>query len=137
MPFPNSGWNKGLRKANVSKEDLEDLYVRQGLKQSEIADILGVKQTTVSRYLRKFGIATRGKARNGSENGRYKDGSYAGERIYRQMIVKDKCAFCGSLENLVIHHKNLDHRDNRLDNLQILCNACHSSLHKTIYWQNH
>jgi 5-methylcytosine-specific restriction endonuclease McrA len=31
---------------------------------------------------------------------------------------------------MVVHHKNEDHKDNRLSNLQRLCRSCHISVHR-------
>lgn len=48
------------------------------------------------------------------------------------MIKKIYCLRCGATKNLVIHHKNFDHYDNVLSNLEVLCNPCHSRLHLLI-----
>lgn len=58
----------------------------------------------------------------------------ASRRQYRDEIEKVECAKCGARENLSIHHINLDHYDNRPENLQVLCVSCHMSLHKQAYW---
>lgn len=55
-------------------------------------------------------------------------------RPYRNEVEKEVCDKCGARENLSIHHVNLDHYDNRPDNLQVLCVSCHMSLHKQAYW---
>lgn len=57
-------------------------------------------------------------------------------RPYRKMKKKTACERCGDTFQLLIHHKNGDHYDNQLDNLEVLCNRCHSSLHKTGYWES-
>jgi hypothetical protein len=56
-------------------------------------------------------------------------------RAYRKAISKKVCDHCGATEDLGIHHRNDDHYDNRPENLQVLCNSCHISLHKTAYWE--
>lgn len=43
--------------------------------------------------------------------------------------LPQKCAFCGSLDNLQVHHKDGDKTNDALPNLQILCQTCHQSLH--------
>lgn len=55
-------------------------------------------------------------------------------RAYREAITKEVCSRCGAIENLGIHHKNLDHYDNDPSNLEVLCVSCHSSTHKQAYW---
>ena len=40
------------------------------------------------------------------------------------------CQECGGKENLHIHHKNRNKKDNNIDNLICLCNKCHGKKHK-------
>lgn len=39
------------------------------------------------------------------------------------------CELCGATENVHTHHKDLNHDNNELSNLQWLCGSCHSKLH--------
>lgn len=39
------------------------------------------------------------------------------------------CNRCGSNENIEIHHKDLNPKNNNLDNLEILCRHCHRLEH--------
>jgi hypothetical protein len=55
-------------------------------------------------------------------------------RNYRDNIVKEICAKCGSKLNLGIHHIDFDHYHDEDDNLQVLCVSCHISVHKQAYW---
>ena len=55
------------------------------------------------------------------------------QRLVEEGIKLDVCETCGLPPiwngkpiTLQLHHKNGDHNDNRLDNLQILCPNCHS-----------
>ena len=54
------------------------------------------------------------------------------KRLLHEGIKEYKCEICGISEwlgkpiSLHLHHLNGDHRDNRLENLQILCPNCHS-----------
>lgn len=36
---------------------------------------------------------------------------------------------CGSLENLCVHHKNRNRKDNNRGNLEVICKACHQKEH--------
>lgn len=115
------------------KEEMEYLYHDQKWSMTKIGGYFGVRGSCIMHVFRRIGIASRGKARSGKENGRYLHGKAA--RQYRQMIVKDKCASCGKTEGLLIHHVNGDHYDNRLDNLKILCSPCHTTHHKKLWWE--
>jgi predicted transcriptional regulator len=112
--------------------EIEVLYFVKGMTQRDIAAELGVSQASVSLYMKRSGIPTR-RGNLGERNGRYVDGSQS--RTYRAIIDKDKCKNCGSTSRLCVHHKNDDHYDNRLENLEILCTSCHLSHHKTLYWR--
>lgn len=53
-------------------------------------------------------------------------------KLIREGLKPDYCEICGAkiwqnkLLPLELHHKNNNHFDNRLENLQILCPNCHS-----------
>lgn len=46
----------GRNKYGITKEDLHELYVVQGLTQEKVAEKYGCKQSRISRKLKKFGI---------------------------------------------------------------------------------
>ncbi len=55
------------------------------------------------------------------------------KRLYREGLKQQKCELCGWAEQskdgripLELDHVNGNHRDNRLENLRILCPNCHS-----------
>jgi hypothetical protein len=68
----------------------------------------------------------------GKNHYRYKNGLRSVR--YRRLIRKEKCSQCESTNNLVIHHKDFDHFNNSLNNLEVLCNHCHLSLHAKTYY---
>lgn len=115
----------------------------------EIARLLGVKYETLNKYLKEFGINYSGNQnRKGIShpesrttideylNGRkYISASVLKNRLIDEGLKEYKCEQCGRVEwegrkiPLELHHKNMNHFDNRLDNLQILCSNCHSLAH--------
>ena len=67
---------------------------------------------------------------SGDKNNRWKGGisnSYY-MRISR-LSLRQQCVLCGSTNNLHVHHLNCNRKDNRLDNLIILCAKCHKRIH--------
>ena len=54
------------------------------------------------------------------------------DKLIREGLKEDKCEMCGVSTwfgkkiVLELHHKNGNHYDNDLDNLQVLCPNCHS-----------
>jgi 5-methylcytosine-specific restriction endonuclease McrA len=52
-------------------------------------------------------------------------------RLARENLVQ-KCCICNSIDKLEIHHKNKDRKDNRLENIIILCKSCHSKAHNRL-----
>ena len=42
-----------------------------------------------------------------------------------------KCSVCGETENQIdVHHKDKNRKNNKIENLQVLCASCHTKLHK-------
>jgi len=92
------------KKINVSKQELEDLYLNQGLSTRDIAKIFDVCQTTIRRWLAKYDIATRTSI-EGKQTKAYKEKS---KQINKQIsktltqyykesghILIQKCIVCG------------------------------------------
>ena len=50
--------------------------------------------------------------------------------IYNEHNLNPVCEFCGNPNNIHIHHKDEDWKNNNISNLQALCRSCHVSLHK-------
>jgi transposase len=130
-----NGENKReLRRTNLALhgETVRKLYVDDGLSQAEVAKIIGVSQTSVKNWLRALSIPARAPANYGSKNGRYKDGTEA--RPYEKLVDKEHCARCGATTELLVHHKDGNHQNNEILNLEVLCSPCHSRFHKSAYW---
>jgi len=117
----------------AKKKEIKYLYFERRLSQAKMAKYFNISQAWMSKIMIRLGIKSRGNGRSGDENGRYKDGKSS--RPYRLVITKDKCKACGVTEDLGIHHKNGDHYDNRLENLEVLCNSCHMSKTKRLWWK--
>ena len=113
------------------REEILWLYENQVWSQQKIANYFNVSLISIQRAMKKFNIPSRSRVLYGNRNGRYKDGTES--RLYRQMIEKDKCSFCGATDNLAVHHKNGNHHDNHLENLQVLCMSCHTREHQRIF----
>lgn len=48
--------------------------------------------------------------------------------MYRQ-YKKSKCEICGSTENLLVHHRDHNRKNNEPENLQTVCKRCHQIHH--------
>lgn len=66
------------------------------------------------------------------ENSRFVNSNHLRKRILQEGLKEARCEICGLSEwrgkpiRLEIHHINANHKDNRLENLMILCPNCHS-----------
>jgi 5-methylcytosine-specific restriction endonuclease McrA len=123
-------------------------WIEEELTLTEISARLHCKIDTLKRYLKTMSIEYKGQqAKKGQQKGPnvYKDSSYytykgapsIASAVLREKLIRDgikdaKCEKCGNTHwlgiqlTLELHHKNGDHFDNELDNLEILCPNCHS-----------
>jgi len=64
----------------------------------------------------------------------FNGGKYSYVRHLRRLGKKPICERCkkiGEFSNkIVVHHKNEDRTDNKIENLEVLCSVCHSNIHK-------
>ena len=128
------------------KEDILK-WIEEEQPKSYICQQLHCKAETLNSYLDKMGIKYAGqKAKKGQYKGgnEYKPALYyiennipttspkLKEKLFRDGLKERKCEKCGvstwfNIElPLELHHKNNNHLDNSLDNLEILCPNCHS-----------
>lgn len=116
----------------------------------EIARVIGVKYDTLKKYMKEWGINYSGnQSRKGMPhtegktpieeyfNGNIRiNACKLKKRLLEEGFKEDRCEKCGLTEwmgekiTLELHHKNMDHYDNSLENLQILCPNCHALVHK-------
>lgn len=114
------------------EEEIKYLYHTQRMSQEQIANYYKVSLSIIQRAMQRLTIQRRSRGRRGSEHHAYKHGKAS--TLYRRVVVKKECRQCRATKRLVIHHKNDDHLDNRLENLEILCESCHNSLSKKRWW---
>ena len=137
-----------MRKDLLNAKELIMQMIEQELPKYEIAKRLNCKQATLDSYLKKLNIEYKGQQhKKGQQKGpnKYKPASYyLGEnaqylssyklkqKLIRDGLKRNCCEICGCSEwqgkelPLELHHKDGNHFNNTLDNLQILCPNCHS-----------
>lgn len=116
---------------------------------SEIARILNVKYDTLNKALIELGINYKGnKNRKGISHKESQknidlylrnqvriNASVLRKKLILNGIKEKKCECCGNTQwmgkniPLELRHINMNHYDNRLENLQILCANCHAIAH--------
>ena len=131
----------------LEKKDAILKWIEEEQPKSYICQQLSCKQETLNKYLKQMGIEYKGQQ---SKKGQYKGGleykpaSYYIEnniplnshklklKLIRDGLKEPKCEICGISHwqgkeiPLELHHKNGNHCDNDLSNLQILCPNCHA-----------
>lgn len=137
-----------MRTDLIDKKELILEWIAEELPKCEMSKRLGCKQETLNAYLTKMGITYAGQqAKKGQQKGSfvYKDSShYLGPngkaihsarlkiKLVRDGIKEDKCERCGNSHwlgfklPLELHHKDGNHYNNELSNLEILCPNCHA-----------
>lgn len=122
-------------------------WISENLPNAEIARRLQCKVETLKKYYVKLGIEYSGNsARKGMKHyeqrkpiDEFLQGNAANstkrKRLIEEGIKEEKCECCGLSEwmgkpiPLELHHKDFNHYNNSLDNLQILCSNCHMQAH--------
>lgn len=135
-----------MRKDILEKKDQILEWINQNQPKAFICRQLNCKPETLNSYLEKMGIEYKG---NMGNKGLKTSKSYISaidyaakpqgvkshvlkEKLIRDGIKQPYCEICGLSEwmgksiPLELHHKNNNHYDNNLDNLQILCPNCHA-----------
>lgn len=118
---------------------LEELYHGRGMSQPEIADELGCCVATVSKWMRRHGIPTRGPM-VGPSLGRTANGYIQfsdGERT----VMSHQLAACIHTDphevfddEAVVHHGTHHPFDNRPSNLEVMDRGDHARLHHRGDW---
>lgn len=133
------------RKDILDKKDDIIKWINEGQTLGYICTQLKCKNETLHTYLKKFGIEYKGN--QGGKNAKrmptrksaieYMNSTYIKSHVLKIKLIQDglkddKCELCGLSEwrgcklPLELHHKDGNHFNNVLDNLQILCPNCHS-----------
>jgi predicted nucleic acid-binding Zn ribbon protein len=77
--------------------------------------------------IKKPGVGSGGN-QEGQNNHQYIDGLSNFRKTAFAHLDK-KCNRCGSTRYLCVHHKDHNHNNNRLNNLEIVCKSCHQKHH--------
>lgn len=137
-----------MRNDIINKKNLIESWIAEELPKREIAKRLGCKQETLNSYLKKLNIDYQGQqAKKGQQKGpnKYKPAAYylvkhgpsiTSHKLKLKLIAdglkQDKCEKCGHSHwlgkklPLELHHKDGDHYNNEIENLEILCPNCHA-----------
>jgi len=148
----NHNWNENL----ISKEELKDLYLNKKLGMDRIGKLKGCSWKAIKLRITKWGIKQRtaneqvslgihqniekfGKATKGKNNPAYTNGKMVGQKANRREYLKVAkenyewiCMTCGKNNtkfDLVVHHIDNNNKNNKVENLKILCQSCHAKLH--------
>lgn len=126
------------------KEEILE-WISEKQSKAFICQQLKCKADTLQSYLKKMGIqydGNRGGKGHKTSNSRktaieYAQSTCVHSHILKLKLIEDgikehRCERCGCSEwqgqpiPLELHHKNGNHYDNSLDNLEILCPNCHA-----------
>lgn len=134
-----------MRKDILEKKDQILQWVEEKQSKAFICRQIKCKQETLNSYLKKMGIEYEGN--QGGKNIKnapnyipaleYLKLPQAKTYVLKLKLLKEgikeaKCEICGLSEwmgqpiPLELHHKDCDHYNNELDNLQIICPNCHA-----------
>ena len=137
-----------MRTDILESKELIIQWIVEDLPKTEIAKRLKCKQETLNSYLKKMQIDYTGQQnKKGQQKGpnKYRSASYylvkhgpfihshkLKLKLIKEGIKQDVCESCGHSYwlgkklPLELHHKDGDHFNNELSNLEILCPNCHA-----------
>lgn len=148
----NPDWITAQRARGIKLdiEKVESLY-GSGMTQTEVAEILGVSQKVVCKFMKRNNIPARKAAKRdqiGARNSSWRGGKTQDEFGYVMVQCKEhpRASKCGGYvpehilvaekkigryltENEVVHHINGRKWDNRPENLAVMTKSEHSKLH--------
>lgn len=91
------------------------------------------KEWDRKKYLKTY--VKKGYNQKGESNNNWKG---YGTNPYYQRIAHETygivCNRCGSKENILVHHKDRNRKNNNITNLEVLCKKCHQIEHEA--WKN-
>ena len=121
----------------MTRKWLSREYVEGLRSAADIAREVNCSTVTVINTLHRFGLPVR----DGNEdrvaalrksNKRRKRPTAARKLSYRQRRqvteLNAMCAWCGSEEDLEVHHRDADRGNDSLSNLVVLCHYCHAGV---------
>ena len=123
---------KGIKLSKEHKKKLSEAHKNRGTKPPSR------KGTKISKEhkqkIRDWNKLNKDKF-SGENNIHWKGG--ISQDYYRRIAFENfpnLCEICGSTNQLRVHHKNKNRKDNNLDNLMIVCKSCHNKIHEK--WKN-
>lgn len=144
-------------KYNIPKIDLKKL-LEKNIICKEIAQIFNCSTDTIINRINKYNLKGISNSKSTSKTGKsnpakrlyvknkisktilnqYKNGKEMGfkkieKTAHKINIKKDKCEFCSSKKNLVIHHIDSNQSNHLKTNIEILCRSCHIAKHYQPY----
>lgn len=137
---------------NELKVKLETMYYQENKSLSKIATEFGVTHTAISKKFEKFGIkkldtiTAKTVFGSGENNGNWKGGKRVQNGYYMVRCPEHPKATLGYIyehrlvmeqylgrylkKDEIVHHKNRNKQDNRLENLEILTPSEHNRVHR-------
>lgn len=134
-----------MRKDIIDRKNEILKWIEQNESKAFICRQLKCKPETLNAYLKKMDIEYKGNpgSKGKKSNTRYVCASeyinrdYVQSHVLKQKLIRDgikeaKCELCGKTEwmgkpiPLELHHKDGDHYNNDLENIEILCPNCHA-----------
>ena len=178
-------------KLKLTKEQLEEVYVKEQRSMKECSEVLGVSVGTVYNYIKKYGIesrpqmtenvklkisvtntgkpsklkgrklsdATKAKISQSHTDKFVKPSEFGGHRkirndgyvqvycpkhpmatkngyVMEHILIMEKAICRYITRDEVVHHRNHNRSDNRIENLELMTFKAHAALHMKERWEN-
>lgn len=137
----NTPWNKGVPMSDVTKKKVSEAKLKNptrywlGKKRPDLHKIEGFDRTGKEPWNKgkECSELSKDKHWNWQDGKSSERHDYCFKNAISPMLRKEyPCFVCGTKDDLIVHHTDLDKHNNKITNLLVMCRPHHSEIHATI-----
>lgn len=138
--FNQSNVKNHTWREDITKEEVERLYLKEKWTMTQIGQHFNADDHVITRRFKLWNIKKRTQSEQRKLSGAQRNpNTHTGNRKEYLEIAKKfkewKCERCEKTRtnesfDLVVHHVDENNRNNKIENLVVLCQSCHAYIHR-------